>query len=157
MLLEYLLGASTSGSSNKGRSDYMKIIQERERVETVSYYLDYVWADSPSSGFCFPCDEEGNILTEQMQPAALANLENCRDGSYLVIFNGVKKRVNHYTKSRIGLRYCGEEVHLDGFTNTCDCGADYDSNGNLLAPRSQWGEETGEHISDILNLRGDDF
>lgn len=40
---------------------------------------------------------------------------------------------------------CGETVICDGFTNTCDrCGRDYNWNGTLLAPRSQWGEETGE-------------
>lgn len=45
---------------------------------------------------------------------------------------------------------CGERVELIGFTNTCSCGADYNRFGELLAPRSQWGEETGETVSDIL-------
>jgi hypothetical protein len=41
---------------------------------------------------------------------------------------------------------CGVKVLCSDFTNTCDrCGADYNFNGDLLAPRSQWGEETGEH------------
>jgi hypothetical protein len=49
---------------------------------------------------------------------------------------------------------CDAEVWLDGFTNTCDqCGADYDSNGWRLAPRSQWGEDTGESLSDILRIQ----
>lgn len=39
---------------------------------------------------------------------------------------------------------CGELVYLCGFTNTCDCGADYNLQGDRLAPRSQWGYETGE-------------
>lgn len=45
---------------------------------------------------------------------------------------------------------CGRRVWLSGFTNTCDCGADYNNSGDLLAPRSQWGAETGETVSDIL-------
>lgn len=45
---------------------------------------------------------------------------------------------------------CGRKVYCDGFTNTCDCGRDYNWNGTLLAPRSQWGEETGETADDIL-------
>lgn len=46
---------------------------------------------------------------------------------------------------------CGEEVELQGFTNTCDgCGADYNWSGQRLAPREQWGWETGESASDIL-------
>jgi hypothetical protein len=51
-----------------------------------------------------------------------------------------------------GLCPCGKEVELTGFTNTCDCGKDYDRSGTLLAPRSQWGEETGEYLSDILRI-----
>jgi hypothetical protein len=49
---------------------------------------------------------------------------------------------------------CGEQLECYGFTNTCDlCGADFNSAGQRLAPRSQWGEETGEHPSDIVNMR----
>jgi hypothetical protein len=45
---------------------------------------------------------------------------------------------------------CGEELFCCDFTNTCDgCGADYNWNGTRLAPREQWGEETGEHWSEI--------
>ncbi|RJO63153.1 MAG: hypothetical protein C4542_00475 [Dehalococcoidia bacterium] len=46
---------------------------------------------------------------------------------------------------------CGKTVECTGFTNTCDrCGRDYNWNGTLLAPRNQWGEETGECEADIL-------
>ena len=44
---------------------------------------------------------------------------------------------------------CGTDVTLRGFTNTCRCGSEYNMSGQLLAPRSQWGEETGEHPADI--------
>lgn len=47
---------------------------------------------------------------------------------------------------------CGEEVFCQGFTSTCACGADYNSSGQLLAPRDQWGEETGESYSDIMSI-----
>ena len=43
---------------------------------------------------------------------------------------------------------CGRDVELRNFTNTCECGADYNFNGTRLAPRSQWGEETGENWQD---------
>jgi hypothetical protein len=39
---------------------------------------------------------------------------------------------------------CGEEVPCGSFTNECECGCDYNFAGQLLADRSQWGEETGE-------------
>jgi len=48
---------------------------------------------------------------------------------------------------------CGEEVVCGHFTNTCTCRRDYNFAGQLLAPRSQWGEETGEHLSDILRTQ----
>lgn len=47
---------------------------------------------------------------------------------------------------------CGEEVLCDRFTNACACGRDYNGSGSLLADRSQWGEETGETVSDILSV-----
>ncbi len=51
--------------------------------------------------------------------------------------------------------HCSKHVSLSGFTNTCECGADYNSSGQLLAPREQWGEETGESLSDIYNGKED--
>lgn len=45
---------------------------------------------------------------------------------------------------------CGQEVWCTHLTNTCTCGADYNGSGRLLAPRSQWGEETGECAGDVL-------
>lgn len=52
---------------------------------------------------------------------------------------------------------CGAEVFCPEFTNTCDhCGADYNMSGQLLAPRSQWGEETGERPEDCVGPFDDD-
>jgi len=49
---------------------------------------------------------------------------------------------------------CGKIVSLGGFTNTCEnCGRDYDSSGQELAPRYFWGEETNETLDDILKIR----
>lgn len=36
---------------------------------------------------------------------------------------------------------CGEILQCQGFTTTCDCGAEYNWNGTRLAPRSQWIED----------------
>ena len=56
-------------------------------------------------------------------------------------------------QERIGLCSCGKQVVLEHFTNTCECGADYNTAGQLLAPREQWGEETGESLSDIMRIK----
>ena len=54
---------------------------------------------------------------------------------------------------RIGLSLCGRKILLERFTNTCDgSGRDYDSGGADLAPREQWGEETGERACDLLGI-----
>lgn len=46
---------------------------------------------------------------------------------------------------------CGTALWCSSFTNTCEgCGADYNGSGSKLAPRWQWGEETGEQASDML-------
>lgn len=50
--------------------------------------------------------------------------------------------------SAIGECSCGRQVTLSSFTNECDCGIDYNFAGQKLAPREQWGEETGEHWSE---------
>jgi hypothetical protein len=57
----------------------------------------------------------------------------------------------------IGKCACGREVELFGFTNSCDCGRDYNSAGQELAPRRQWGEETCEIAADILNAEAAGF
>jgi len=49
---------------------------------------------------------------------------------------------------------CGEWLLLARNTNTCECGADYNMSGQRLAPREQWGEETGETAVDIINHDG---
>ena len=42
---------------------------------------------------------------------------------------------------------CRKRLECTGFTTTCPkCQADYNWNGSRLAPRSQWGEETGEQF-----------
>lgn len=46
---------------------------------------------------------------------------------------------------------CGRSVAIyNQMTNSCDCGADYNWSGSRLAPREQWGEETGETADEIL-------
>ena len=53
---------------------------------------------------------------------------------------------------------CGRTLELPDFTNTCECGRDYNQGGQLLAPREQWGEETGEHWSECIGpFTGDEL
>jgi len=58
--------------------------------------------------------------------------------------------------STVEVKCCGVWLLCDEFTNTCPrCERDYNGSGQLLAPRSQWGEETGETAADVLRVRYD--
>jgi hypothetical protein len=60
-----------------------------------------------------------------------------------------------WTDPAIGIcDWCGRRVELaSSYLNTCYvCGADYDGNGERLALREQWGEETGEHPADVSRI-----
>lgn len=49
---------------------------------------------------------------------------------------------------------CGKHMSFSNFTNTYDCcGSDYNASGERLAPREQWGEDTGESLADIMMIR----
>jgi len=122
----------------------MKIIRERERKINTEYELSFYWKDTPSAGFGFPCDKDGNLFP--MKKYALENYKKCISGEYDVISEGIKKRSWSYMECAIGLCVCGNEVYLDSFTNTCEkCERDYNISGQQLSSRECWGEETGEH------------
>lgn len=100
---------------------------------------------------CMDCNEthrESTNRYELIEYMANAKLKSedgiarCRCGGFLIYENPIS-----YIKCD-----CGLTVYLHGFTNTCECGADYNLSGQRLASRSQWGEETGESLSDILSV-----
>ena len=127
----------------------MQIIKRRELVESTTYYRYFERRDS-RGGFIFECDEQGNLLSPH------ENYDLCMTGlvdGEVMIDRGIESRYHRYFEDAIGLCDCGREVYLHGFTNTCECGADYNMSGQRLAPREQWGEETGESLSEILNIR----
>ncbi len=143
----------------------IKIIRHRELVETVSYTLSFRRKDCPGASWGPECDKDGNIDESKMNPVIRGIWEDVKkrreaidaglDPEYRRPF--VQEFRNHYWEPAIGRCVCGAEVALDGFTNTCDdCGRDYNSAGQELAPRSQWGDETGETAADILGPQTDE-
>lgn len=139
----------------------MKIIKQREYHEgPIVRERFFEWENTPGAGAAFECDEDGNVDEAKLadRPAALENYRQCIAGTRRsnsgekIIDRGVREyQLKGYMEPAVGLcDCCGAEVSLGRFTNTCDCGADYNGSGDLLAPRSQWGEETGESVSDIL-------
>jgi hypothetical protein len=116
----------------------------------------FTWRDMPGAGFSFDSDEHGNVDIGSLNPAAKDNYEKCLSGEHDVLDDGVQVLTNSYRRPAVGLCECGEEVVLDGFTCPCVCGRDYNWAGQLLAPRSQWGEETGEHWTDCVGPFSED-
>jgi len=129
----------------------MRIKQRRRYLkETETFSVSFLWPGG-LSGFTFPCDAEGNVGLLSLHPEARRNYLDCSTGAIGVKRQPVSRHIHREKEPAIGICDCGSEVVLQGFTCTCHgCGADYNSAGQKLAPRSQWGCETGESVADIL-------
>lgn len=135
----------------------MKRLNDRNYISVTKYYRSFVYANHPGCGFAFDCDSDGNVHIKNA--AASANYKMCligidNDGE-AIIDRGVQEATHSWVEPA-AIECCGERLELDRYTNTCPtCSCDYDMSGNTLAPREFWGEETGEHISDILMIGND--
>jgi hypothetical protein len=128
-----------------------EIIRERKQVTGIDYVRRFSWRNDPESGFSFPCDEQGN-LTKVLHPEGHRNYVNCVSGVYDVVDHGVVAEPWSRWEPAIIRCVCGSPVVLyDAWLETCpSCQRDYNGAGQLLAPRSQWGEETGESLADMF-------
>jgi hypothetical protein len=139
----------------------MNIKSHRHREHFVHYELAFNYTEPPElrgAGFMFECDEHGKVDVDKLQGLARENYDRCLANTHAhpLSRGRVEKFEHYYTHPAVGeCEDCGEEVQLAGFTNTCDCGVDYNMSGQRLADRSQWGEETGESVSDILMADAD--
>lgn len=124
----------------------MKIIKHSGHREWTEYTLHFDYVGAPRyCGYAFDCDQNGNVNESKLSDCARGSLAECRANA-----NGIYQpgRVEKFDRAVFeyaeGRCECGEIVILDRFTNPCDCGRDYNMFGQELAPRDQWGEETGE-------------
>lgn len=135
----------------------MHIIKRSKRVRERHFRLAFDYEGEQGWGFSFPCDEHGNVDVASLQPAGREAYAACLAGEVVttagprrMVARGVQSWERSYTEPAEGKCECGRIVQLDAFTNPCDCGRDYNMSGQKLAPREQWGEETGEHWSDCF-------
>jgi hypothetical protein len=121
----------------------MNIISKGQRVRVEKYALNFEWKDQPGAGFSFPCDKQDNLIHEQIASTARGNLNRCLSGEYAVVPIGVVDCSHTYWEPARGRCDCGTIVILNSsWTNSCErCGREYNGVGQLLAPRSQWGDE----------------
>lgn len=129
------------------------------RVKTaLSYVLFFQEKDEEEGcGFSFPCDEQGNPLWNEMRGLAAANCRLLMGGGSINGRNGflpgrVEKREWWCREESLFRCECGEEFEGGSFTYACKCGRHYNWAGQDLAHPSLWGEETGEHPADLMNL-----
>jgi hypothetical protein len=119
----------------------MKIIRARHRVEATEYKLQ--WSTGVDRWLAFPCNKQGVVDVTKLHAIAAKNYADC-------VASGVAGNVRafdaSYWEPALGECDCGGKVSLSsGWANACpDCGAEYNGFGQRLAPREQWGEETGE-------------
>ena len=144
----------------------MRIITPSDSGVSTSYHRLFNEASYGSyqfrGGYGFDCDASGNVDVSKLQPPARDAFEQLTKTGMVngckYIDLGVSKSENCYRIPAVGAcNACNRPVTLAGFTNTCECGADYNSAGQQLAPREQWGEETGETAADILQGPSEDF
>lgn len=137
----------------------MRLIRPRssELVVSFEHFFEHASAPGSGSGFAFPCTEDGTLLPDAHE-IARENFAACVLGRKDVVDRGILRHEHVRRLCAIGLcNRCENEVRLDGFTNSCACGADYNGAGQELAPRSQWGEETGETADEILAAEATGF
>ena len=127
-----------------------KIIK-RFRIERYEEYtLSFEKRDSHGD-YSFPCDKNGHVDIDSLNQASRKNYEGCVSGAIDVWEGEVTVYSSHRRYDSIGeCECCGAHIVLSSFTNTCECGADYNVRGNRLTNRAVWGEETGEHWSECL-------
>jgi hypothetical protein len=133
----------------------IEIIQRREITHVDIHERFFEWPDMPGAGFRFDCNEAGVVDELKLEPGAMLSYSECLKGAVdgkPILDRGVHTYQRRHVQEKIGKCPCGQKVYLSGFTNTCGCGRDYNMSGQELASRSQWGEETGESVQDILNI-----
>lgn len=132
----------------------IEIIKESWTEEIVDRWHSFDRKDDTTCGYIFHFDANGDIVSTNPE-FATATYEQLRDTGrdsegISHIDMGMQERTQRYRHPAIGRCSCGAEITLQGFVCSCECGLEYNSCGQQLAPRSQWGEETGESVADIF-------
>ena len=137
-----------------------------ELYEKTTHDFEHVGTDG---GFSFDVNEHGEPISDSGDgnfnaPAGMENYirailgpewaptgyEDEVPSEFKIVNLGIVTTTYQRRIYREGECNCGRKVYLERFTNACSCGLDYDTSGNVLAPREFWGEETGEHWSVCL-------
>tara|TARA_R100000234_G_scaffold101521_1_gene70573 strand:+ start:3974 stop:4363 length:390 start_codon:yes stop_codon:yes gene_type:complete len=127
----------------------MRIIKEAQTVRSEEYLRRFDFADSPGSGLSFTCNAKGRPLIHRLNESSRKTLRECLAGEVdgrKMIDRGVRDYSKDVREPAEGIcDVCRATVVLaNTWASPCECGTEYNGSGQRLAPRSQWGEETGE-------------
>lgn len=131
----------------------IEIIKEAQEIVRITHEHTFkiLYSTNNTLHYVFYCEEDGTLLKDTKE-ITRTKYEEIKSQPDKYKYLGITSRSHIYKEPRIGRCFCGAAVELDKFTCPCACGRYYNWNGQLLAPREQWGEETGEHWSDILRI-----
>jgi hypothetical protein len=133
----------------------VKIITHAYHRHEISHMLVFQRIGAATGdGYAFPCDADGKVDETMLTACARQNLQGLQAGTipgHLPAYIETNERQVFHPV--VGKCECGRHLELANFTNTCECGREYNSAGQLLGPRQDWGSETGEHWVDIVNIR----
>jgi len=111
----------------------MKILNRSHKVSKVDYYLIFDLLENIDSFYRYPCDEDGNVLVDQLNSLSIDTYEKCTSGDFLVAAPRMEEVRMDYSAAAIGECQCGEIVVLDSYGNICpNCGIEYDIEGSKL-------------------------
>jgi hypothetical protein len=137
-----------------------EVISPEYGVTLMGYSHRFHWVSQPGAGYGFDCYEDGSIPNAD-RIVDWGDGTNQTFGEYFeevkakegLIYDGIETFENSFNIPAVIRCACGGEVALEMvMTNTCEkCKRDYNSSGQLLAPRSQWGWDTGETADEILS------
>ena len=111
--------------------------------ETITEY-DIVFDIDEFSGFSFPCDKEGNLLSS-VPKEAKENYKNCLEHpEKFKRFNKIVQTERRVRNNSRGTCRCGNEIELyDMYYGTCQCekcGQWYNLFGQEILPPNEWEE-----------------
>jgi len=115
----------------------LKIIRQEEWDNEIVYSLNFLERDCLSQGYSFPCDKWG-IVDPNISIEAKENLRKCLDCTYDVIVQGIFEHERDFKIPALAECECGNQIELDGDTICHKCEREYNSAGQLLAPRHLW-------------------
>ena len=124
----------------------LKNMTQRERKKVVRFSLEFT--DGEGCGYCFPCNQRGEVNPDEMTECAKTNLDYCMSHpEEFKVWNTVQREAYSYTEPARGTCTCGREVTLvDEYCGACacECGRCYNLFGQELLPPEQWEDDPSE-------------